>query len=160
MEILCEDVRDGFRLRKIHLFSAVPCLQFSTISHFWAATGRREVSEVHTFRGYRIARRLEDTYGLYGHEAMYRRKADTPVRLLESLVQKLLVIGLTDSYLTITPGGGVQRNQAAREIGGHLYRRGGHEEMLAAHAIVSSRLGRDSASHLESAWDGVGDWFG
>jgi hypothetical protein len=74
---------------------------------------------------------------------------------LEQVQVELLLTGKTGGYLTPS-----ERLQHVRAIGMALYRYGGHPEMLRTHQMVAAALGQGKARELESAWDGIGQWFG
>lgn len=155
IETLCGDMREGFSVRQVHpLVEPESYLQFNTISDSALVAGRG------TFRGYRIVKREDGRFALYGHAAMYRYRdiyqgSKHYVGSLDPLVRELLVIGL-NGYLD---GAGGQASPPAREIGAQLDSAGGITSMQAAHSIVSEKLGRREARCLEVAWDGVGDWI-
>jgi len=60
------------------------------------------------------------------------------------------------------PGGGFAKGEApgepVRQVGQRLYEFGGHEAMLAAHALFAA-LRPAMARNLEMVWDGVGTWL-
>ena len=69
----------------------------------------------------------------------------------EQLINELISIGRTRSYLPRGEG-------RIREIGEELNKVGGMGLMQRAHEQVYSALGNVKARELESAWNGIGMW--
>jgi hypothetical protein len=87
------------------------------------------------------------------------RAGDKPE--MEKLLAELLVIGKKDDFLSEHPGGPFNmqcRHTRAKAIGKRLYDMGGMPLMDFIHRRVRRKIGAVLASHLEYAWDGVGEW--
>ena len=78
-----------------------------------------------------------------------------------SLMDELIRIGIKEDYLSENPGYGYNsqcRHIRTREIGKRLNEIGGNELMSWAFAMVRKKAGKLPASHLEYAWNDIGDW--
>ncbi len=85
------------------------------------------------------------------------KNRDEVVRLLNELVQ----IGIKEDYLSEVPGSGYNgqcRHIRTREIGKKLHEIGGLDLMQWAFKQVRKKAGKVPASHLEYAWNDVGEW--
>jgi len=81
---------------------------------------------------------------------------------VERLVDELVKIGVKEDYLSEHPGAGYNiqcRHIRAREIGKRLSELGGLDLMNWAFARVKKKAGKVPASHLEYAWEDVGEWL-
>lgn len=79
----------------------------------------------------------------------------------DRLIEELIKIGKQDDYLSERPGApfNIQcRHVRARQIGTRLNELGGLELMQLAHRRVKKKLGATLSSHLEYAWDEIGQW--
>lgn len=77
------------------------------------------------------------------------------------LVNELINIGIKEDYLSEHPGGGYNlqcRHVRTREIGKRLSEIGGTSLMLWVFDRVRKKAGKVPASHLEYAWQEVGEW--
>ncbi len=82
---------------------------------------------------------------------------------VERLISELISIGLKEDYLSEHPGGGYNlqcRHVRTREIGTRLNEIGGLKLMTHAFDRVRKKAGKVAASHLEYAWQAVGEWEG
>jgi len=80
---------------------------------------------------------------------------------VKSLVDELVLIGIKEDYLSEVPGYGYNsqcRHIRARAIGKRLHELGGSVLMNWAFARVRKKAGKVPASHLEYAWNDIGDW--
>ncbi len=80
---------------------------------------------------------------------------------VEQLLEELVRIGRESDFLSERPGAGFNvqcRHVRSIFIGRRLNEIGGMELMIWVHKKVKRRLKAQLASHLEYAWDGVGDW--
>lgn len=83
---------------------------------------------------------------------------------VERFVVELVTIGKTDDFLSERPGFGFNmqcRHIRTRQIGQRLHEMGGFMLMDWVFQKVRRKLGkagRQLASHLEYAWDEIGDW--
>lgn len=80
---------------------------------------------------------------------------------VEKLLGELIRIGIKEDYLSEHPGGGYNiqcRHVRTREIGKRLSEIGGLRLMRWAFEQVRKKAGKVPASHLEYAWEGVGEW--
>ena len=81
---------------------------------------------------------------------------------VEKLVEELIRIGIKEDYLSEHPGAGYNiqcRHVRAREIGKRLSDIGGLKLMNWAFLKVKKKAGKIPASHLEYAWENVGEWL-
>ncbi len=77
------------------------------------------------------------------------------------LLNELINIGIKEDYLSEHPGGGYNlqcRHIRTREIGLRLSEIGGMPLMAWAFDRVRKKAGKVPASHLEYAWQEVGEW--
>jgi hypothetical protein len=126
---------------------------------------RRTPAGTQSVRPYRVVKREDGQFALYGHLALYEAKRavgpahDTSFpRTTEGLTKELLTIGTVEEGL-LPPQGSELRGRI-ESIGVSLNARGGKELMLKVHAVVRENLDSARARELERAWDGVGDWEG
>jgi hypothetical protein len=80
---------------------------------------------------------------------------------VEKLLEELTKIGKQDDFLSERPGYGFNsqcRHIRAIAIGRQLYSIGGMPLMEWVHKKIKRRLKAQIASHLEYAWDGIGEW--
>ncbi len=80
---------------------------------------------------------------------------------IASLIDKLVKIGQQDDYLSVSPGGGYNaqcRHVRTRQIGDRLNKIGGLALMTWVFEKVRKRAGKVLASHLEYAWNDIGEW--
>jgi hypothetical protein len=126
---------------------------------------RRTPAGNQSVRLYRVVKREDGQFAMYGHLALYEAKrAMDPDHCVpfppttEGLTKELLTIGMVEEGL-LPPKGSELRGRI-QSIGVSLSARGGKELMLEVHAVVRENLGGARARELESAWDGVGDWEG
>lgn len=80
---------------------------------------------------------------------------------VERLVAELVQIGIKEDYLSERPGGAFNpqcRHIRTREIGKRLHEIGGLELMEFAYKKVRGKAGKTLATHLEYAWNEVGNW--
>jgi hypothetical protein len=81
---------------------------------------------------------------------------------VERLVTELINIGIKEDYLSEHPGGGYNmqcRHLRTREIGKRLSELGGLSLMSWTFERVRKKAGKVAASHLEYAWEDVGEWI-
>jgi hypothetical protein len=81
---------------------------------------------------------------------------------VEKLVNELINIGIKEDFLSERPGGGYNvqcRHLRTREIGLRLSEIGGLRLMNYAFEKVKQKAGKVPASHLEYAWESVGEWI-
>ena len=81
---------------------------------------------------------------------------------VDRLINELITIGIKEDYLSERPGAGFNlqcRHVRAREIGKRLSEIGGLKLMNHAYGLVRKKAGKVPASHLEYAWDSVGEWL-
>jgi hypothetical protein len=81
---------------------------------------------------------------------------------VERLLNELITIGIKEDYLSEHPGAGFNiqcRHVRAREIGKRLSEIGGLKLMNYAYGRVKKKAGKVQASHLEYAWESVGEWL-
>ncbi len=79
---------------------------------------------------------------------------------IDALVDEMVVIGKTDGFLSLEPGGHFDeecRHIRARKIGTILNEKGGLDLMLKVGYRVRARLG--SSSTLEVCWGYIGSWM-
>jgi hypothetical protein len=91
---------------------------------------------------------------------LYPAKDKTEVK---KLVTELIVIGIKEDYLSEHPGSGYNaqcRHVRTREIGRRLSEIGGLRLMTWVYEKVRRKAGKIPASHLEYAWQDVGEWIG
>lgn len=82
---------------------------------------------------------------------------------VKKLVAELIEIGIKEDYLSEHPGGGYNaqcRHIRTREIGKRLSEIGGLRLMTWVYEKVRRNAGKIPASHLEYAWQDVGEWIG
>jgi hypothetical protein len=82
---------------------------------------------------------------------------------VKKLIVELIMIGVKEDYLSEHPGGGYNsqcRHLRTREIGKRLSEIGGLRLMSWAYEKVRRKAGKIPASHLEYAWQDVGEWIG
>lgn len=80
---------------------------------------------------------------------------------VERLIDELINIGIKEDYLSERPGAGYNiqcRHVRTREIGKRLSEIGGLKLMTWAFEKVKKKAGKVQASHLEYAWESVGEW--
>ena len=80
---------------------------------------------------------------------------------IAKLLEELAEIGKQDDFLSERPGYGFNsmcRHIRAIAIGRELNKIGGMPLMEWVHKKIKRRLKAQIASHLEYAWDGIGDW--
>jgi hypothetical protein len=80
---------------------------------------------------------------------------------VENLLAELIKIGQTDDFLSERPGAGFNsqcRNLRSIQIGQRLHSMGGLALMEWARFKVKRKLKAQIASHLDYAWDHVGDY--
>jgi hypothetical protein len=80
---------------------------------------------------------------------------------VENLIKELINIGIKEDFLSEHPGGGYNiqcRHVRTREIGKRLSEIGGLNLMNYAFERVKKKAGKVPASHLEYAWEAVGEW--
>lgn len=90
----------------------------------------------------------------------YQSKDKTEV---DKLIAELIKIGIKEDYLSEQPGSGYNfqcRHVRTREIGKRLSELGGLPLMNFAFEKVRKKAGKIPASHLEYAWQDVGEWLG
>jgi ankyrin repeat protein len=83
----------------------------------------------------------------------------------QTLISELIEIGKTEKFISCRSPETQKYDDKcnhirAREIGHSLDRSGGMQLMRDAHAKVNNALGAVVARELESAWGGIGDWWG
>jgi hypothetical protein len=81
---------------------------------------------------------------------------------VERLIDELINIGIKEDYLSEHPGGGYNiqcRHVRTREIGKRLSEIGGLKLMTWSYERVKKKAGKTPASHLEYAWESVGEWL-
>lgn len=77
------------------------------------------------------------------------------------LINELVRIGHQDDYLSVTPGGGYNaqcRHVRTRQIGDRINKIGGLKLMSWVFEKVHKKVGKVLASHLEYAWNDIGEW--
>lgn len=80
---------------------------------------------------------------------------------INQLIDELVVIGKKDDYLSEIPGGGYNaqcRHLRTRLIGDRLNKIGGLSLMHWVYEKVRKKVGKVLASHLEYAWNDIGEW--
>jgi len=80
---------------------------------------------------------------------------------VENLLAELIQIGQSDDFLSERPGQGFNsqcRHIRAMQIGKRLNDMGGMELMTWTRFKVKRKLKEQIASHLDYAWDRIGDW--
>jgi hypothetical protein len=80
---------------------------------------------------------------------------------VENLLAELVKIGRNEDFLSEHPGSGYNvqcRHVRTIFIGRRLNDIGGIELMAWVHKKIKRKLKGQLASHLEYAWDGVGNW--
>ena len=80
---------------------------------------------------------------------------------VNSLVEKLVKIGKTDDFLSLSPGGPFDmqlHHLEARSIGRRINDIGGVPLMEAVRNSVKRKLKAVMAEHLDHCWKGIGDW--
>ena len=100
---------------------------------------------------------LESIFGY----APIRKLQPEPKREVQRLLNELIIIGKTDDYLSLQPGGPFNircHHTRAKQIGVRLDEIGGLELMTAARAIVKRKLKATLAEHLDYCWQDVGKW--
>ena len=81
---------------------------------------------------------------------------------VEKLLNELITIGIKEDFLSEHPGAGYNmqcRHVRARDIGKRLSELGGLPLMTWAFDRVRKKAGKVPASHLEYAWENVGEWY-
>jgi hypothetical protein len=94
---------------------------------------------------------------LFGHAPIAPEKRPE----VENLLNELIKIGKDDDFLSERPGQGFNsqcRNIRSIQIGRRLYEMGGLGLMEWVRFKVKRKLKAQIASHLDYAWDGVGDY--
>jgi hypothetical protein len=84
------------------------------------------------------------------------RKAEVRV-----MIEKLLVIGRTDDFLSLAPGGAFDmqcHHREAREIGKRLNEMGGLALMWAVRSEIRRKMKDTIAEHLDHCWKEIGQW--
>jgi hypothetical protein len=95
--------------------------------------------------------------GLFGPKLYSSKDKPEVMHLVDELIQ----IGIKEDYLSEHPGGGFNgqcRHLRSREIGKRLSEIGGMPLMGWAFEKVRKKAGKVPASHLEYAWQDVGEW--
>ncbi|WP_406633888.1 hypothetical protein [Amycolatopsis sp. WGS_07] len=110
-----------------------------------------------TFRPYRIVKREDGQFSLYGHASLYRAR-DASGGDSSALTEQLIAIGRAEGVLLAERGS--ELRERVKSIGSALNKAGGAPLMLRAHATVRQALGPGLAQELEVSWDGVGGWLG
>lgn len=80
---------------------------------------------------------------------------------INNLIDRLLIIGKQDDFLSVTPGGPFDHqchHREAKEIGRRVNAIGGVPLMEAVRNVIKRKLKAVMAEHLDHAWKGVGDW--
>ena len=80
---------------------------------------------------------------------------------IKKLIDELIVIGKTDEYLSIVPGGLFDHqchHRQAKEIGKRVHEIGGIELMWAVRQTIRYKLKDVMAEHLDHCWKGIGSW--
>jgi hypothetical protein len=80
---------------------------------------------------------------------------------VNQFVDRLVIIGKQDDFLSLTPGGPFDyqcHHREAKEIGRQLHSIGGIPLMYAVRNVIKRKLKSTLAEHLDHAWKGVGDW--
>jgi hypothetical protein len=167
-ELLRKVVQDDFARGFDHVqvtsrgAGGVPFVQLNLANSTYM---RRTPGGNQSVRLYRVVKRDDGQFALYGHLALYEaNRAMDPAhsvsfpRTTEGLTKELLTIGTVEEGL-LPPQGSELRGRI-ESIGVSLNARGGKELMLTVHAVVRENLGSARARELERAWDGVGDWEG
>lgn len=80
---------------------------------------------------------------------------------VKQLIEKLVVIGKQDDFLSITPGGPFDlqcHHRGAKDIGRRIHQIGGLPLMYAVRKTIRRRLKENMAEHLDHCWKGVGEW--
>lgn len=126
----------------------------------WPST-QRAAAAARVLEGSPVPEIVEALVAYRGRLESYRRGLTKAP--LDDLLAELVAIGRSAGYLrhqgdlTDFEDG---CNVRAWDIGAELERRGGRRLMLCGHDLVAAELGRLPARHLESSWDGIGDWLG
>lgn len=80
---------------------------------------------------------------------------------VNDLIDKLVKIGRTDDFLSLTPGGPFDHqchHREAKAIGRRLNEIGGVPLMLDVRGVIKRKLKAVLAEHLDHSWKGVGSW--
>ena len=77
----------------------------------------------------------------------------------EALIEELIRLGYRERPDAVAASEFTTNRKRVREIGRALFKGGGHQAMLDAHAEVGSTLGRIAARELEGVWGEVGNWL-
>lgn len=97
---------------------------------------------------------------LFGEEIIRNLPADQKQEV-KDLINKLIVIGKQDDYLSVVPGGPFDyqcHHRQAREIGSRLHRMGGLDLMMAVRMTIRRKLKDVMAEHLDHCWKDIGEW--
>lgn len=80
---------------------------------------------------------------------------------VQKIIAKLIQIGKTDDFLSLSPGGAFDvqcHHREARDLGKRLDEMGGMPLMLAVREKIRRKLKAVMAEHLDHCWKGIGDW--
>ena len=97
---------------------------------------------------------------LFGEEAIRNLPAERRQEVKE-LINKLIVIGKQDDFLSVVPGGLFDHqchHRQATDIGRRLYAMGGIDLMMAVRMTIRRKLKDIMAEHLDHCWKEIGDW--
>ncbi|NMD28016.1 MAG: hypothetical protein GYA81_08640 [Chloroflexi bacterium] len=97
---------------------------------------------------------------LFGEEALRNLPAERKQEVKE-IINKLMVIGKQDDFLSVVPGGPFDHqchHRQAKDIGRRLNAIGGLDLMMAVRMTIRRKLKDILAEHLDHCWKDIGDW--
>ena len=97
---------------------------------------------------------------LFGEEAIRNLPAERKQEVKE-IINKLMVIGKQDDFLSVVPGGPIDHqchHRQAKDIGRRLNAIGGLDLMMAVRMTIRRKLKDILAEHLDHCWKDIGDW--
>lgn len=97
---------------------------------------------------------------LFGEPAINALDAHRKAEV-KTMLAKLLIIGRTDDFLSLNPGGPFDlqcHHREARQIGTRLHEIGGVPLMMAVRNQIRRKLKDVMAEHLDHCWKEIGDW--
>ncbi len=97
---------------------------------------------------------------LFGEEAIRNLPADQKQEV-QGLINKLIIIGKQDDFLSVVPGGPFDQqchHHQAREIGRKLHAIGSLDLMMAVRMTIRRKLKDVMAEHLDHCWKDIGEW--
>ena len=97
---------------------------------------------------------------LFGEEAIRNLPAERKQEVKE-IINKLMVIGKQDDFLSVVPGGPFDHqchHRQAKDIGRRLNAIGGLDLMMAVRMTIRRKLKDILAEHLDHCWKDIGEW--